>query len=215
MQNYLRDPEKITAQTFDRIRELTNLDRFSSDEKQVVLQMIRTCGDPSLAEKIRFSPNAIEAGKKAIKKYACMLYDSESVKCGFDEKLLYQEPMCFINKATVISQAKANKQTRAMTAVDQWKNYSKDAIVIIGYSGTALTRLLELLKEGKLEQQLHGVRTTLLALEISFCHASKTATGAAEAGLFAALGGCGHPAILCGLKRGDLGARREGSGEHL
>ena len=160
MQNYLRDPEKITAQTFDRIRELTNLDRFSSDEKQVVLQMIRTCGDPSLAEKIRFSPNAIEAGKKAIKKYACMLYDSESVKCGFDEKLLYQEPMCFINKATVISQAKANKQTRAMTAVDQWKNYSKDAIVIIGYSGTALTRLLELLKEGKLEQPALVIATT-------------------------------------------------------
>lgn len=152
MQNYLRDPDKITSQTFDRIRELTNLDRFSSDEKQVVLQMIRTCGDPSLAGKIRFSSEAIEAGKKAIKKYACMLYDSESVKCGFNEELLYQEPMCFINKATVISQAKANKQTRAMTAVDQWKNYSKDSIVIIGYSGTALARLLELLKAGKLDQ---------------------------------------------------------------
>ena len=152
MQNYLRDPDKINAQTFDRIRELTNLDRFSSDEKQVVLQMIRTCGDPSLAERMRFSPEAIDTGKKAIKKYACMLYDSESVKCGFNEELLYQEPMCFINKATVISQAKANKQTRAMTAVDQWKNYSKDAIMIIGYSGTALARLLELLKEGQIDQ---------------------------------------------------------------
>ncbi len=152
MQNYLRDPDKLSTQTYDRIRELTNLDRFSSDEKQVVLQMIKTCGDPSLAEKIRFSSNAIEAGKKAIKKYACMLYDSESVQCGFNQELLYQEPMCFINKATVISQAKANKQTRAMTAVDQWKNYIKDAIIVIGFSGTALARLLELLKDGQLEQ---------------------------------------------------------------
>lgn len=152
MQNYLRDPEKIDSQTFDRIRELTNLDRFSSDEKQVVLQMIRTCGDTSLAERIRFSPNAIEAGKKAIKRYACMLYDNESVQCGFNGELLYQEPMCFINKATVISQAKANKQTRAMTAVDQWKQYSKDAITVIGYSSTALARLLELLKGKKIDQ---------------------------------------------------------------
>lgn len=152
MPNYLRDPEKINAQTYDRIRELTNLDRFNNDEKQIALQMIRSCGDPTLAEKLRFSPNAIEVGKKAIKKYACMLYDKESVKCGFNEELLYQEPMCFINKATVISQSKANKQTRAMTAVDQWKNYSKDAIAIIGYSGTALARLLELIKDGQLEQ---------------------------------------------------------------
>ncbi len=152
MHSYLRDPERIDTQTFDRIRELTNLDRFSNDEKQIVLQMIRTCGDPAMAERVCFSPNALEAGKKAIKKYACMLYDSENVKCGFDQELLYQEPMCFINKATVISQAKANKQTRAMTAVDQWKNYSKDAIMIIGHSGTALARLLELLKGGQLEQ---------------------------------------------------------------
>ena len=152
MQTYLRDPEKIESQTFDRIRELTNLDRFSSDEKQVVLHMIRACGDPSLAEKIRFSPMAIETGKKAIKKYACMLYDFETVKCGLDESLLYQEPMCFINKATVISQAKANKQTRAMTAVDHWKNYCKNAITIFGESSTALAHFLELLKAGELQQ---------------------------------------------------------------
>ncbi|MGB0846474.1 MAG: precorrin-8X methylmutase [Thiolinea sp.] len=152
MQNYLRDPDKIECQTFDRIRELTNLDRFSSDEKQVVLHMVRTCGNPALAEKIRFSPNAIEVGKKAIKKYACMLYDFETVKCGLNEELLYQEPMCFINKAAVISQAKASKQTRAMTAVDHWKNYSKDAITIIGHSGTALARLLELLKDKQIDQ---------------------------------------------------------------
>lgn len=152
MQSYLRDPDKIDQQTFDRIRELTNLDRFSNDEKQVVLHIVRACGDPSLAEKIRFSPKAIEVGKKAIKKYACMLYDFETVKSGFNADLLYQEPLCFINKAAVISQAKANKQTRAMTAVDQWKNYSKDAITIIGHSSTALARLLELLKAKAIDQ---------------------------------------------------------------
>ncbi|MEZ5449769.1 MAG: hypothetical protein R3E89_12620 [Thiolinea sp.] len=41
MQNYLRDPEKIERQTYDRIRELTTLDRFNQDEKQIVLHMVR------------------------------------------------------------------------------------------------------------------------------------------------------------------------------
>lgn len=151
MQDYLRDPEKIQSQTFDRIRELTNLERFSADEKQIVLHMVRSCGEPTLAEKIQISPDAIKVAKKAIKKYAGILYDYETVKCGLDDSLLYQEPMCFISKASVISQAKANKQTRAMTAIDQWKNYSQGCIAIFGHSSTALARLLELLKAKEMD----------------------------------------------------------------
>lgn len=152
MHNFVRDPDKIVVQAFDRIRELSNLDRFSKDEKQVVLHLVRLCGQPALADLLHFSPDAINAARKAIKAYAYMLYDHETVKCGFDESLLYQEPLCFINKASVISQAKAAKQTRAMTAIDFWKNYSKGSIAIFGKSGTALARFLEMLRDKELEQ---------------------------------------------------------------
>ena len=151
MPNFLRDPDKIVVQTFDRIRELSNLDRFNKDEKQVVLHLIRMCGQPALADSLFFSPDAITVAKKAIKNYAYMLYDHETVKCGFAENLLYQEPLCFINKAAVISQAKAAKQTRAMTAIDHWKNYSKGSIAIFGKSGTALAHYIELLRDKELE----------------------------------------------------------------
>ena len=152
MQYYLRDPEKIDNQTYDRIRELTNLDRFNREEKQVVLQMVRVYGFPALAENICFSPEAIKYAKKAIKKYACILYDHQTVLCGLNAELLYQEPMCFIDKASVISQAKANKQTRAMTAVDMWKNYSKGSITLFGYSNTALGRYIELVRDKEFEK---------------------------------------------------------------
>lgn len=146
MTNYLSDPQKIESKTFERIREQTDLQRFTNDEKQIVMHMIRTCGEPALAEKIHISSEAVKVGKRAIKKYANMLYDFETVKCALDESLLYQEPMCFVSKAAIISQAKANKQSRAMTAVRQWKNYVQGSIAIFGYSSSALIYLLEMIK---------------------------------------------------------------------
>lgn len=71
---------------------------------------------------------------------------------NLDRSLLYQEPLCFINKSSVISMAKSTKQTRAMTAVDLWKPYLKNSITVFGYSSTALCRLLELLKQGEAEK---------------------------------------------------------------
>lgn len=146
MTQFVRDREKIERQTYDKIRELTDMERFSADEKQVVIYMVRACGEPGLADKVLFSPNAIAAGKKAIKNYAYMLCDFEAVRGGLNANLLYQEPMCFTNKSVVISQAKANKQTRSMTAVKLWKPYIKKSIVIFGQSSTALCHLLDLIK---------------------------------------------------------------------
>ncbi|HPE59953.1 MAG: precorrin-8X methylmutase [Thiothrix sp.] len=149
--HYLRDPEKINVQVWERIRELAVLDRFSSEERQLVLHLIRECGDPALAERIHFSPNAIEAGKNALKNYAYILYDYETVRCGLDQALLTQEPMSFVSKALVISLAKANKQTRAMASISQWKKYSKGCIALFGKSGSALCHLLELLRAREME----------------------------------------------------------------
>lgn len=149
---YIRDPEKIEVQIWDRIRELSDFSELSTDQQQIVLYLIRACGEPSLAQRVKFSPNAIEAGKKAIKKYAYMLYDHDMLGGNLDRNLLYQEPLCFINKSSVISMAKSTKQTRAMTAVDLWKPYLKNSITVFGYSSTALCRLLELLKEGEVEK---------------------------------------------------------------
>jgi precorrin-8X/cobalt-precorrin-8 methylmutase len=152
MTNYLSDPQKIESKTFDKIREQADLQRFSSDEKQIVMHMVRVCGEPALADKIHISPRAVKVGKRAVKKYANILYDFETVKCAMDDSLLYQEPMCFVSKAAIISQAKANKQSRAMTAVSQWKNYVKDSIAVFGYSSSALMYLLEMIKNKEFDK---------------------------------------------------------------
>lgn len=152
MVSYVRDPKKIEKNTYDIIRELAPLGDFSEDEQQVALHMVRACGEPNLVEKLRISPKAVKKGKKAIKNYAPLLYDYDTVQCGLKTDLLYQEPLCFINKANVVSQAKANGQTRSMTAVDHWKPYLKNAITLFGHSSTALLYLLEQVKAGTLSK---------------------------------------------------------------
>lgn len=148
MINYLRDPERIHQQNYARIREQADLSAFSPEQQQIVIQMISAYGEPGLAQRIQFSAKAMKAAGKAIKRRNNILYDEILVNSALDTQLLYQEPLGFLNRAAVISQAKASKQTRAMTAVDYWKPYMQDSIILIGQSGTALFRLLELLKEG-------------------------------------------------------------------
>ncbi|MBK8452638.1 MAG: precorrin-8X methylmutase [Thiofilum sp.] len=147
MFHYQRDPERIEQQTYEKIRELVPLEQFTPDQQQVVLPVIRACGEPLIAERLRFSPQAIETAKKAIRHYAPILYDFDTVTSGLQSDLLYQEPLSFINKAVVISQAKAKKQTRSMTSIEYWRKYLAGAICLLGESSTALFRLLEMLKE--------------------------------------------------------------------
>ena len=148
MMHYLRDPERIHQQSYAKIRELADLSRFTPEQQQLVIHLIQTRGDLGLAHLLQFTPNTINAGRKAIKCKGNILYDEFLVEDALDRKLLYQEPLGFINRASVISHAKASKQTRAMTAVDYWVPFMNGSIVLIGQSGTALFRLLELIKEG-------------------------------------------------------------------
>lgn len=145
---YPRDPERIYQQNLEKIREIVPLESFMPDQQEVVIGMVDAWGEPELAQHIQFSENAIKIALKAIKQRQTILHDEELLAHALDPKLLYQEPLSFLGKASVISLAKANKQTRAMTSVDFWKPHMESSIVLIGQSATALFRLLEIIDEG-------------------------------------------------------------------
>lgn len=145
---YIRDPERIRQQNLEKIRELVPLDAFTPEQQEIVIAILDAWGEPELAKHILFSKNAIKSGMKAIKQRDTILHDEELLAHALDSKLLYQEPLSFLSKASVISLAKANKQTRAMTSVDLWKPHMDSSIVLIGQSATALYRLLEIIEEG-------------------------------------------------------------------
>jgi precorrin-8X/cobalt-precorrin-8 methylmutase len=146
MENYMIDPHKIESESFQEIRRLSHLDGFDSNEQQLVMRIIHTCGMPEIVEHIRFSDQAVNAGLNAIRKKATLLCDVNMVKCSLTQRMLYTDPLCFINKAKVVSQAKTEGKTRSMLAVDEWASKIENSIVIIGNAPTALFRLLERLE---------------------------------------------------------------------
>lgn len=155
MIKYETDPIKIRNASFELIREKIslddkhNFDSLKEQEQQIAIEMIQASGDLSILENLRFSESVVEAAFKVLDDDFDLLCDTDTVICALKQKYLKDEPISFINKANVITQAKSNKKTRSMTAVDLWKRYLAGSILLIGSEPTALFRLLEILEETK------------------------------------------------------------------
>jgi precorrin-8X/cobalt-precorrin-8 methylmutase len=149
MIKYEKSPTKIQLASTKIVKDGYDLDRLNLLEKQIARQISVVCGDLSILDNVRFSENAVENGLEALDEDYDLLCDTETVVCALKNKYLKNEPLCFINKANVISQAKLKKLTRSMVAVDLWKPFLPESVIIIGAEPTALFRLLEILEELK------------------------------------------------------------------
>lgn len=145
---YEADPKAIEKNSFLQIRELTDLASFNDDEQQVVMRVVHSLGMPELAGKVRFSPNACEAGRNALAQAKPILCDVEMVKQGITKRMIDQQPLCFLNHAETVRIAKTSGETRSMAALELWKPYLAGSVVLIGNAPTALFRLLEMLQQG-------------------------------------------------------------------
>ncbi len=148
MDDYLKDPARIEAQSFAMIREATDLRGFSGQQRQVVMRLVHTCSYPEIARQVRFSRNAVAAGMAALDAGCDILCDTEMVRYGLSKRFLDKPPRCFLNDPAVADVARQNNQSRSMTAVQSWLPYLAGSIAIVGNAPTALFRLMELLEEG-------------------------------------------------------------------
>ncbi len=146
MIKYEKSPQKIESSSIEFVKEHFDLEHLSLPEKRIARQLAISCGDISILENIRFSEDVIDKALEALDEDYELLCDTPIVISGLKEKYLKNEPICLVNKANIISQAKSNKQTRSMLAVDLWKPYLPESIILIGAEPTALFRLLEILE---------------------------------------------------------------------
>jgi len=154
MPDYIKDPHLIEEESFKKIKSLTNLEGFTKLQQQVVMRLVHTCGNPDIAEQVKISGNAIEAGINAIENKSAIYCDVEMVKQGLTKRYLSVEPQCFLNHQAVVEKAKLNSETRTMTALEYWGGDAKGCIAIIGNAPTALFRLLENIQQGKAKPSL-------------------------------------------------------------
>ena len=153
MIKYEKSPKKIQEKDIEFVKANYNLESLSFLEKRIARQLAVSCGDISILENIRFSEGLVDKALEAMDEDYDLLCDTPIVISGLKDKYLKDEPICLVNKANIISQAKSNKQTRSMLAVDLWRTYLPESIILIGAEPTALFRLLEILEENKDEDE--------------------------------------------------------------
>lgn len=154
MPDYIKDPIRIEEESFKQIKALTDLTGFDELQRQVIMRLVHTCGNPDVASEVKISAAAIQAGITALENKQAIYCDVEMVKQGLTKRFLEVEPQCFLNHSSVAEIAKSNGETRTMTALEFWADGIKDGIAIIGNAPTALYRLLENIQQGQAKPAL-------------------------------------------------------------
>ena len=169
--DYEIDPQKIEQESFRQIRELTRLDPFDSVQQQVAMRVVHSLGQPELAEKLRFSERACEAGLQALADNSRILCDVEMVREGVTKRFITDPPLCFLNDPAVPALARENGETRSMAALKLWQPHLGGSVVLIGNAPTALFRLIEMIRDSEDQPAL------IIAMPVGFVGAAESNMG--------------------------------------
>lgn len=151
------EPMDIEKRSFEIITEELGDITFDKEKDPIIKRVIHTSADFSYAHTLKFSEDVVSHALDAIKRGACIVTDTQMGKAGINKKTLAKyggEVYCFMSDEDVAAIAKENKTTRATASMDKAATFDKELIFAIGNAPTALVRLYELIKEGKLNPAL-------------------------------------------------------------
>lgn len=150
-------PGEIEKRSFEIIGEELGGKILDKTNEPVIKRVIHTTADFEYADTLCFSKDAVKKAKAALKQGACIVTDTQMGKAGINKKMLAKlggEVFCFMSDADVAEQAKANNTTRATASMDKAAELPMPLIFAVGNAPTALVRLYELIREGKLNPEL-------------------------------------------------------------
>ena len=150
-------PMDIEKRSFEIItRELGNIE-IPPEHASVTKRVIHTTADFDYAKNLYFSPGAVEKAKEALLAGADIVTDTNMARSGINKTLLARfggEVHCFMSDEDVATEAKARGITRAAVSMEKACTLTKPLIFAIGNAPTALLRLDELIKEGRIAPKL-------------------------------------------------------------
>lgn len=147
--DYLKNPADIYALSFKTVRDEADLSDLTDAEGEVAIRLIHACGMPDIVNDLRFSKDAVSAGRAALKAGAPIFVDATMVGAGIiNRHLTDNQIICTLNDDGVSDDANTRETTRSAAAVDRWQERLEGAVVAIGNAPTALFRLLELIETG-------------------------------------------------------------------
>lgn len=123
----------------------------------VVRRCIHTSADFDYADNLRFSEGAVELGVKLMRSGVNIVTDTMMAFSGINKNRLESfggKAHCFIKDQDVINEAKERGCTRATVSMEKAMELDGPIIFAIGNAPTALMRICELVKEGRLKPAL-------------------------------------------------------------
>lgn len=150
-------PMEIEKKSFEIITsELKGFD-FLPEQEPVIKRVIHTSADFDYAKNLYFTQGAVSKAIEALRGGCDIVTDTQMAKAGINKRTLEKlggMVHCFMSDEDVATQAKALETTRACVSMDKACKLTKPCIFAIGNAPTALIRLDELRKEGKLNPVL-------------------------------------------------------------
>ena len=149
-------PEQIEARSFEIIAgELPH----PVDERlaPIVMRVIHATADFDYADALYFSDGALDAALGALRGGATIVTDTTMAMAGINKRTLARfggAARCFIADADVAERAARNGTTRAVASMDKAAEIARPLIFAIGNAPTALVRIYELIREGRLDPRL-------------------------------------------------------------
>ena len=152
-------PSEIEKRSFEIITEELEQEGIVLPEIQapITKRCIHTSADFDYAKNLVFSEGAVEHAMDAIRRGTPIVTDTQMGKAGINKRKLAEfgsEVYCFMSDEDVAAAAKANGTTRAAASMDKAAALGRDVIFAVGNAPTALVRLYELIKEGKIRPEL-------------------------------------------------------------
>ena len=150
-------PAEIEKRSFEIITEELGDTILIPGTEPIVKRCIHTSADFDYVDNLVFSDHVVERALKALRGGASIVTDTQMGKSGINKKKLAEyggHVYCFMSDEDVAEAAKKGGTTSAQASMDKAARLSEKLILAIGNAPTALVRLYELIKEGKINPEL-------------------------------------------------------------
>ena len=152
-------PMDIEKRSFEMISEILEADgiMLEPENEAVIKRVIHTTADFEYVENLVFSKNAVNLGIDALKNGCDIVTDTQMARSGINKTALSKlggEVHCFMSDEDVAAEAKECGTTRAAVSMEKAAKLKKPLIFAIGNAPTALIKLDELIKSGRIAPKL-------------------------------------------------------------
>lgn len=156
---YITQPQNIEDKSFEIIQEI--IDEIRPDyqfvdelQEKIIKRCVHTSADFDWLDILKFSDGVNQTLLTALQNGATIYTDTNMVLSGMNKTRLDKlgcQYRCYVADPITREIAHAKGITRSMAAVEQAATEEGEKIFVFGNAPTALFRLLELYREGKLK----------------------------------------------------------------